>query len=85
MNFSGDVIVVCVSQTSHDTDKEKEGDTIGSPVQEESSQTAQFIQSRCRSQGNYITHNTLQGQTMPVMQGKWRNKRRTPTISAAIG
>ncbi|XP_024135427.1 tumor necrosis factor receptor superfamily member 11A [Oryzias melastigma] len=70
MNFSGDVIVVCVSQTSHDTDKEKEGDTIGSPVQEESSQTAQFIQSRCRSQGNNITHNTLQGQTMPVMQGK---------------
>uniref|UniRef100_A0A3P9IFP5 Tumor necrosis factor receptor superfamily, member 11a, NFKB activator n=1 Tax=Oryzias latipes TaxID=8090 RepID=A0A3P9IFP5_ORYLA len=70
MNFSGDVIVVCVSQTSHDGDEERQGDAIGSPVQEESSQTAQFFQSRCRSQGNYTTHNTLQELTMPMMQGK---------------
>uniref|UniRef100_A0A3Q0QTQ1 Tumor necrosis factor receptor superfamily, member 11a, NFKB activator n=1 Tax=Amphilophus citrinellus TaxID=61819 RepID=A0A3Q0QTQ1_AMPCI len=68
MNFSGDVIVVCVSQTSHGSDEVGQDDGFGNPVQEEASETAPFFQSSLRSQGNSITHCTLQDETLPVQE-----------------
>ncbi|XP_070708798.1 tumor necrosis factor receptor superfamily member 11A [Pempheris klunzingeri] len=68
MNFSGDVIVVYVSQTSSGSDKAGQDDTFGSPVQEEATETAPFFQSNLRSQGDSISHCTLQDETLPVQE-----------------
>ncbi|XP_039473565.1 tumor necrosis factor receptor superfamily member 11A isoform X2 [Oreochromis aureus] len=68
MNFSGDVIVVCVSQTSHGRDEVERDDGFGNPVQEEATETAPFFQSSLRSQGDYISHCTLQDETLPVQE-----------------
>uniref|UniRef100_A0A3Q4GDH2 Tumor necrosis factor receptor superfamily, member 11a, NFKB activator n=1 Tax=Neolamprologus brichardi TaxID=32507 RepID=A0A3Q4GDH2_NEOBR len=68
MNFSGDVIVVCVSQTSHGSDEVERDDGFGNPVQEEATETAPFFQSSLRSQGDYISHCTLQDETLPVQE-----------------
>lgn len=69
MNFSGDVIVVYVSQTSHGSDGEGQDDAFGSPVQEEANETALFFQSSLRSQGDSISQSTLQDETLPVQEG----------------
>ncbi|XP_008304688.1 tumor necrosis factor receptor superfamily member 11A [Stegastes partitus] len=69
MNFSGDVIVVYVSQTSHGSDCVGQDDAFGSPVQEEANETALFFQSSLRSQGDSISHSTLQDETLPVQEG----------------
>ncbi|XP_005912120.1 tumor necrosis factor receptor superfamily member 11A [Haplochromis burtoni] len=68
MNFSGDVIVVCVSQTSHGSDEVERDDGFGNPVQEEATETAPFFQTSLRSQGDYISHCTLQDETLPVQE-----------------
>ncbi|XP_063339996.1 tumor necrosis factor receptor superfamily member 11A [Pelmatolapia mariae] len=68
MNFSGDVIVVCVSQTSQGSDEVERDDGFGNPVQEEATETAPFFQSSLRSQGDYISHCTLQDETLPVQE-----------------
>ncbi|XP_061569881.1 tumor necrosis factor receptor superfamily member 11A [Cololabis saira] len=68
MNFSSDVIVVYVSQMSHDSDEGMQGDAFGSPVQEEASETAPFFQNSLRSQGNSISHSTLAEETLPVQE-----------------
>lgn len=68
MNFSGEVIVVCVSQTSHGSDEVGQDDGFGNPIQEEASETAPFFQSSLRSQGNSISHRTLQDETLPVQE-----------------
>ena len=68
MNFSGDVIVVYVSQTSLGSDGTGQDDAFGSPVQEEANETAPFFQSCLRSQGDSISHSTLQDETMPVQE-----------------
>lgn len=78
MNFSGDVIVVYVSQTSLGSDGAGQDDAFGSPVQEEANETAPFFQSSLRSQGDSISQCTLQDETLPVQEvmekrppGKW--------------
>ncbi|XP_069561623.1 tumor necrosis factor receptor superfamily member 11A [Brachyistius frenatus] len=74
MNFSGDVIVVYVSQTSHGSDGAAQDDAFGRPVQEEANETAPFFQSTLRSQGDSISHSTLQDGTLPVqevMEERW--------------
>lgn len=68
MNFSGDVIVVYVSQTSLGSDGAGQDDAFGSPVQEEANETAPFFQSCLRSQGDSISHSTLQDETLPVQE-----------------
>ncbi|XP_047424792.1 tumor necrosis factor receptor superfamily member 11A [Mugil cephalus] len=68
MNFSGEVIVVYVSQTSSGSDCAGQADAFGSPVQEEASETAQFFQSGHRSQGDFVSHGTLQDETLPVQE-----------------
>ncbi|XP_029004457.1 tumor necrosis factor receptor superfamily member 11A isoform X2 [Betta splendens] len=68
MNFSGDVVVVYVSQTSVGGDGAAAGDTFGSPVQEEASETAPFFQSSLRSQGNPGPRSALQDETLPVQE-----------------
>lgn len=68
MNFSGEVIVVYVSQTSSGSDGSGKDDAFGSPVQEEASETAQFFQSSLRSQGDFISHSSLQDETLPVQE-----------------
>ncbi|XP_028289283.1 tumor necrosis factor receptor superfamily member 11A [Parambassis ranga] len=68
MNFSGEVIVVYVSQTSQGSDEVGQDDAFGSPVQEEANETALFFQSSLRSQGDSITHSTLQEETLPVQE-----------------
>lgn len=79
MNFSGDVIVVYVSQTSLGSDGAEQDNAFGSPVQEEANETAQFFQSCPRSQVDSVSHNALQDETLPVQEvmeewplvGKW--------------
>lgn len=66
MNFSGDVIVVYVSQTSLGSDGTEQDDAFGSPVQEEANETAPFFQSGLRSQGDSFSHRTMQEETLPV-------------------
>ncbi|KAF3836024.1 hypothetical protein F7725_028582 [Dissostichus mawsoni] len=66
MNFSGEVIVVYVSQTSLGSDGQ--GNSFGSPVQEEANETARFFQSSLRSQGESISQNTWQEETLPVQE-----------------
>lgn len=68
MNFSGDVIVVYVSQTSLGSDGAGQDDAFGSPVQEEANETAPFFQSCPRSQGDSVSHSTLQDETLPVQE-----------------
>ncbi|XP_070842085.1 tumor necrosis factor receptor superfamily member 11A [Chaetodon trifascialis] len=68
MNFSGDVIVVYVSQTSLGSDGAGQDDAFGSPVQEEANETAPFFQSCLRSQGDSISQNCLQDETLPVQE-----------------
>ncbi|TKS87882.1 Tumor necrosis factor receptor superfamily member 5 B-cell surface antigen CD40 CD40L receptor [Collichthys lucidus] len=68
MNFSGDVIVVYVSQTSLGSDGAGQDDAFGSPVQEEANETAPFFQSCLRSQGDSISHSTLPEETLPVQE-----------------
>ncbi|KAF7662844.1 hypothetical protein LDENG_00224720 [Lucifuga dentata] len=68
MNFSGDVIVVYVSQTSLGSNGEELDEAFGSPVQEQANETAPLFQSSLRSTGDSITHNTLQDETLPVQE-----------------
>ncbi|KAM8732026.1 tumor necrosis factor receptor superfamily member 11A isoform 1-T1 [Acanthopagrus schlegelii] len=68
MNFSGDVIVVYVSQTSLGSDGAGQDDAFGSPVQEEANETAPFFQSCPRSQGDSVSQSTLQDETLPVQE-----------------
>lgn len=68
MNFSGDVVVVYVSQTSLGSDGAGQDNAFGSPVQEEASETAPFFQSSLRSQGDSISHTTMQDETLPVQE-----------------
>lgn len=68
MNFSGDVIVVYVSQMSLGSDGAGQDDAFGSPVQEEANETAPFFQSCLRSQGDSISQSTLQDETLPVQE-----------------
>ncbi|XP_072234765.1 tumor necrosis factor receptor superfamily member 11A [Leuresthes tenuis] len=68
MNFSGEVIVVYVSQASHGSDEGGQDDAFGKPVQEEANETALFFQSSLRSQGDSISHSTLQEETLPVQE-----------------
>ncbi|XP_054479289.1 tumor necrosis factor receptor superfamily member 11A [Anoplopoma fimbria] len=68
MNFSGDVIVVYVSQTSLGTDGAGQDDAFGSPVQEEANETALFFQSSPRPPRDSITQSTLQDETLPVQE-----------------
>lgn len=68
MNFSGDVIVVYVSQTSVGSDGAGQDDAFGSPVQEEANETAPFFQRCLRSQGDSISQNYLQDETLPVQE-----------------
>ncbi|XP_031138042.1 tumor necrosis factor receptor superfamily member 11A isoform X2 [Sander lucioperca] len=66
MNFSGDVIVVYVSQTSLGSDGAGQDDAFGRPVQEEANETAPFFQSSLRSQRDSICQSTLQDDTLLV-------------------
>ncbi|KAF3703487.1 Tumor necrosis factor receptor superfamily member 5 [Channa argus] len=68
MNFSGDVVVVYVSQTSLGSDGAGQDDAFGSPVQEEASETAQSVLNSPRSQGDSICHVTMQDETLPVQE-----------------
>ncbi|KAM9839640.1 tumor necrosis factor receptor superfamily member 11A isoform 2-T2 [Aulostomus maculatus] len=68
MNFSGDVIVVYVSQTSLGSNGAGLEDDFGSPVQEQANETAPFFQSSLRSPGDSITHNTFRDETLPVQE-----------------
>lgn len=66
MNFSGDVIVVYVSQTSLGNEEAGPEDAFGSPVQEQADETATFSQSS--STEDSVTHSTLQEQTLPIQE-----------------
>lgn len=66
MNFSGDVIVVYVSQTSLSNEEAGPEDAFGSPVQEQAQDTAMLFQSS--STEDSITHNSLQEQTLPIQE-----------------
>lgn len=68
MNFSGDVIVVYVSQTSLSNDEAGLDDAFGNPVQEQANETAPFYPGSLRSAGDSITHSTLQEETLPVQE-----------------
>ncbi|XP_056155502.1 uncharacterized protein tnfrsf11a [Lampris incognitus] len=68
MNFSGDVIVVYVSQTSLGNEGAGLEDAFGSPVQEQANETAPLFQSSLATQGEYITHNPSQDGTLPVQE-----------------
>ncbi|XP_034018960.1 tumor necrosis factor receptor superfamily member 11A [Thalassophryne amazonica] len=68
MNFSGEVIVVYVSQTSLSSDGAGLDDAFGSPVQEQADETVPLFHSGLRSSGDSISHNTLQDATLPVQE-----------------
>lgn len=68
MNFSGDVIVVYVSQTSLGSDGAGQDDAFGSPVQEESSETAPVLRSAARPRGDSVNRSTSQDETLPVQE-----------------
>ncbi|XP_068604271.1 tumor necrosis factor receptor superfamily member 11A [Brachionichthys hirsutus] len=68
MNFSGDVIVVYVSQTSLGSDGTEQDDAFGSPVQEEADETAPFFQNCLILPGESISHSALQDATLPVQE-----------------
>uniref|UniRef100_A0A8D3DDX2 Tumor necrosis factor receptor superfamily, member 11a, NFKB activator n=1 Tax=Scophthalmus maximus TaxID=52904 RepID=A0A8D3DDX2_SCOMX len=64
MNFSGDVIVVYVSQTSVGGDGAGQDDAFGSPVQEEANEAAPFAQGGPRWRGEAAA----QDETLPVQE-----------------
>lgn len=66
MNFSGDVIVVYVSQSSLSNEEAGPEDAFGSPVQEQAQDTAMFFQSN--STEDSITQSSLQEQTLPIQE-----------------
>ncbi|XP_058502462.1 tumor necrosis factor receptor superfamily member 11A [Solea solea] len=66
MNFSGDVIVVYVSQTSVGSEGTGPDDAFGSPVQEEASEAAPVFRGNPRSRGDSTSHTTVQDETLPV-------------------
>lgn len=68
MNFSGDVIVVYVGQTSLDGDGAEQDAAFGSPVQEEANETATFFQSRPDSRVTSISRCALQNETLPIQE-----------------
>lgn len=68
MNFSGDVIVVYVSQTPLGGDATEQNDVFRSPVQEEASDTAQFFQSCLRSRVDSISQSALHDETLPIQE-----------------
>ncbi|XP_071761380.1 tumor necrosis factor receptor superfamily member 11A [Centroberyx gerrardi] len=68
MNFSGDVIVVYVSQTSLGNEGAGLDDAFGSPVQEQANETAPLFQSSLGTSGDSITHNPSQDGTLPVQE-----------------
>ncbi|XP_068160506.1 tumor necrosis factor receptor superfamily member 11A [Antennarius striatus] len=68
MNFSGDVIVVYVSQTSLGSDGTGQDDAFRSPVQEEADETAPFFQNYLISSEESISHSALQDETLPVQE-----------------
>ncbi|XP_077365567.1 tumor necrosis factor receptor superfamily member 11A isoform X2 [Festucalex cinctus] len=59
VNFSGDVIVVYVGQTSLGRDGAPLEDDFSSPVQEQANETASFFQSGLRSAGDSVTQKPL--------------------------
>ncbi|XP_061814703.2 tumor necrosis factor receptor superfamily member 11A [Nerophis lumbriciformis] len=70
VNFSGDVIVVYVGQTSLGGDDAALDDGFGRPVQEQASETAPFFQSgSClRSDGDNVTQKPLQDDTLQAQK-----------------
>lgn len=79
MNFSGDVIVVYVSQSSLGSDEAGKEDAFGSPVQEEASEATTAFQGSLRSRGDSTSHTAVSNETLPVQEvmeeqalGKWR-------------
>ncbi|KAM3860428.1 tumor necrosis factor receptor superfamily member 11A [Diretmus argenteus] len=68
MNFSGDVIVVYVSQTSLGNEGAGLDDAFGSPVQEQANETAPLFQRSLVTPGDSITHNPSQDSTLPVQE-----------------
>ncbi|KAM4606125.1 tumor necrosis factor receptor superfamily member 11A isoform 2-T2 [Polymixia lowei] len=67
MNFSGDVIVVYVSQTSLGNEGGLD-DAFGSPVQEQANETAPLFQSSLVTPGDSISQNPSQDGTLPVQE-----------------
>ncbi|CAL1596812.1 unnamed protein product [Knipowitschia caucasica] len=65
MNFSGDVIVVYVSQTSLSNEEAGPDDAFGSPVQEQAEDTM-FLESS--STQNSLRQSTFQEPTLPVQE-----------------
>lgn len=63
MNFSGDVIVVYVSQMSLGGDGAGHDDDFGSPVQEQANETALFSQCCTRT-----IEDSMQDQTLPIQE-----------------
>ncbi|XP_037135799.1 tumor necrosis factor receptor superfamily member 11A [Syngnathus acus] len=63
VNFSGDVIVVYVGQTSLESDDAPLEDDFSSPVQEQANETASFFQSSLRSVGDFVTQRPLRDDT----------------------
>uniref|UniRef100_A0A3P8VBH6 Tumor necrosis factor receptor superfamily, member 11a, NFKB activator n=1 Tax=Cynoglossus semilaevis TaxID=244447 RepID=A0A3P8VBH6_CYNSE len=68
MNFSGDVIVVYVSQSSLGSDEAGKEDAFGSPVQEEASEATTAFQGSLRSQGDSTSHTAVSNETLPVQE-----------------
>ncbi|CAB1446117.1 unnamed protein product [Pleuronectes platessa] len=68
MNFSGEVIVVYVSQTSVGSDGGGADDAFRSPVQEEANVTAPYVQRAARSRGDCLSRVTVQDETLPVQE-----------------
>lgn len=68
MNFSGDVIVVYVGQTSLGADGAEQDATFGSPVQEEAAETAPFFRSCPGSSANSGSRGALQNETLPIQE-----------------
>lgn len=66
MNFSGDVIVVYVSQTSVGGKEAGQDNAFGSPVQEQASETDLLFQRSLTEDS--ITQSTLQEQTLPIQE-----------------
>uniref|UniRef100_A0A667XUE1 Tumor necrosis factor receptor superfamily, member 11a, NFKB activator n=1 Tax=Myripristis murdjan TaxID=586833 RepID=A0A667XUE1_9TELE len=74
MNFSGDVIVVYVSQTSLGNEGAGLDDAFGSPVQEQANETIPLFESSFGIPGDSITHSPSQDGTLPVqeMMDEWQ-------------
>lgn len=68
MNFSGDVIVVYVGETSLGGDGAEQDAAFGSPVQEEANETATFLHSYPGSRVASVSRCTLQNETLPIQE-----------------